>query len=126
MHQEMIRFLVDAKRGTYAATGDDESVPPALPDSKQLEYRSGNYPYRDIYFGMEYFVGQEAVPLNEKVVWSMMYASGVAPLITNPAEVRDIYVFLRKALRGVEERCPFRGLASFPSWQFPVHASERG
>jgi hypothetical protein len=77
----MTKFLVDAKRGTYAATGDDESVAPALPDSKQLEYRSGEFSDRDIYFGMDFLVGQETVSHKEKVIWSMVYAGGVAPPI---------------------------------------------
>ncbi|WP_232223941.1 hypothetical protein [Anoxybacteroides tepidamans] len=29
--------------------------------SKQLEYREGDYVYRDIYFGFAFFVGQETV-----------------------------------------------------------------
>jgi hypothetical protein len=36
-------------------------VTPLVPGSKQLEYRDGEYLYRDIYVGMAYFVGQEVV-----------------------------------------------------------------
>jgi hypothetical protein len=54
-------FLVNAKRQTYAAQGDDATVTPLVPGSRQLEYQEGALLYRDIYFGGGYFVGQETV-----------------------------------------------------------------
>ena len=57
----MEAFLRHAKLATYAAQGDDASVAPLLGGSKQLEYRDGDWLYRDIYFGMLRFVGQEVV-----------------------------------------------------------------
>ena len=45
------QFLRSAKAATYAAQGDDASVTPVLPDSRQLEYRDGTFLYRDIYVG---------------------------------------------------------------------------
>ena len=55
-------FLVEAKRKTYAGLDDDATVlAPLLPGSKQLEYRDRDLSYRDIYFGMRFFVGQETV-----------------------------------------------------------------
>ena len=53
--------LLQAKRATYAGQGDEATVTPLVPGSKQLEYRDGDYLYRDIYLGMAYFVGQEVV-----------------------------------------------------------------
>src|SRR2546425_1028562 len=47
-----IPFLVNAKRQTYAAQGDDATVTPLLPGSRQLEYREGVLLYRDINFGI--------------------------------------------------------------------------
>ncbi|WP_185929431.1 hypothetical protein [Paenibacillus popilliae] len=49
--QELAHFLVDAKQRTYAAADNITSVQPILPGSVQLEYRSGDYVYRDISFG---------------------------------------------------------------------------
>ena len=60
-HTEFMAFLVTAKRQTYAAQGDDATVTPLLPGSRQLEYQQGVLCYRDIYFGGAYFVGQETV-----------------------------------------------------------------
>ena len=73
-------FLVNAKRQTYAAQGDDATVTPLLPGSRQLEYREGVLLYRDIYFGGASFVGQETVYDGPTPVWAMGYAGGVIPV----------------------------------------------
>ena len=39
--------------------------------AKQLEYSEPDLSYRDIYFGMAFFVGQETVTANERTIWSM-------------------------------------------------------
>lgn len=49
--QELAHFLVDTKQCTFAAADNNTSVQPILPSSVQLEYRNGDYVYRDIYFG---------------------------------------------------------------------------
>jgi hypothetical protein len=59
-------LLLEAKRTTYAGRGDEATVMPLLPGSKQLEYRDGDYLYRDIYFGMAYFVGQESSSIGNR------------------------------------------------------------
>jgi len=103
-------FLVEAKRRTYAGLDDDATVAAQIfPGSKQLEYREGDLSYRDIYFGMNYFVGQEVVQMGEQVIWSMSYAGGLAPGITDRREVLAVYAFLRKALLGIGADQPFRG-----------------
>lgn len=103
---QLAEFLVQAKRATYAAQGDDASVTPLLPGSRQLEYQLGEVLYRDIYFGMAYFVGQETVYENGTPIWSMSYAGGM----TDPhADMGGAYNFLQFALRQVESASPFRG-----------------
>jgi hypothetical protein len=62
MDQPPIARLVEAKRRTYAGLDDDATVStPIIAGSKQLEYSAGELSYRDIYFGMAFFVGQEVV-----------------------------------------------------------------
>jgi hypothetical protein len=103
-------FLVEAKRKTYAGLDDDATVAaPLLPGSKQLAYRAHDLSYRDIYFGMGFFVGQETVQSGSRVIWSMSYAGGVAADITDRREFSAIYAFLRKALLAIPEHSPFRG-----------------
>ncbi|MBI4987914.1 MAG: hypothetical protein HZC23_03740 [Rhodocyclales bacterium] len=79
------QFLRSAKAATYAAQGDDASVTPVLPDSRQLEYRDGAFLYRDIYVGMFRFVGQEVVYQNDRAVWSTSYAGGLAQDVSGSA-----------------------------------------
>ena len=84
---ELAAFLIEAKRRTYAGLDDDATVvDPLLRGSKQLEYRADPYAYRDIYFGMGFFVGQETVSKDEKVVWSMCYSGGAQPAIADRTE----------------------------------------
>jgi hypothetical protein len=103
-----VEFLRAAKAATYAAQGDDASVAPALPDSRQLEFREGAFVYRDIYVGMLRFVGQEVVYLGERALWSMSYAGGLAPNVA-AAAARPVYAFLRCALVAPSAELPVRG-----------------
>jgi hypothetical protein len=103
-------FLSAAKQSTYAAQGDKASVSPLLAGSKQLECSDGPFAYRDIYFGMTRFAGQETVAHNGRVTWSMTYAGGVDTEVA-PAEVPAIYTALRKALLQPRPDVPVRGPA---------------
>jgi len=112
-------FLVEAKRSTYAGLDDDATISaPILPGSKQLEYRSHDLSYRDIYFGMSFFVGQETVQAGQQVIWSMSYAGGVSPDVSDREEFLAIYAFLRKALLAIRDDHPFRGPAQFEDGSF--------
>lgn len=112
-------FLVTAKRHTYAGLDDDATVlAPILRGSKQLEYSEPDLGYRDIYFGMAFFVGQETVTANERAIWSMSYAGGASPDITDRGRFLAIYAFLRQALLAISEDQPFRGPAQFEEGNF--------
>lgn len=130
-----VEFLRAAKAATYAAQGDDASVAPALPDSKQLEFQSGPFLYRDIYVGMFRFVGQEIVYLDGRALWSMSYAGGLVQGVP-PSAARGVYAFLRRALLAPAPELPVRGPAELRaeemsygcSWQGSLqafHGSER-
>ena len=81
---DLAAFLVEAKRRTYAGLDDDATVAtPLLAGSKQLEHRAPPYAYRDIYFGMGFFVGQETVSKDDRVIWSMSYSGGAGAEITD-------------------------------------------
>lgn len=103
-------FLLRAKRATYAAQGDEASVPAALAGSKQLEYAESEFSYRDIYFGMLGFVGQETVHNSGAALWSMAYHGGL--LSTAPTEAASsVYAHLRAALLQPNPELPVRGCA---------------
>lgn len=103
-----VEFLRAAKAATYAAQGDDTSVAPVLPDSKQLEFRDGSFLYRDIYVGMFRFVGQEVVYHDGRALWSMSYAGGLTHGVAQSAG-RPVYAFLRRALLVPSPELPVRG-----------------
>ncbi|MDT8975128.1 DUF5680 domain-containing protein [Paenibacillus sp. chi10] len=107
--QELAHFLVDAKQRTYAAADNNTSVQPILPGSVQLEYRSGDYVYRDIYFGSAFFAGQEIVEYKNRPIWSMVYSGGTVVSDADTDDTRSIYGFLREALRLVDAASLFRG-----------------
>ncbi len=113
MCESILDFLIDAKQQTYASQGDDASVTPLLTGSRQLEYRNGSLFYRDIYFGVAYFAGQETVYKDEKPCWSMSYAGGVDQTITAKDDIQRIYAFLRTALQQVSKEYIFRGPTIF-------------
>ena len=103
-------FLVKAKQRTYAGLDDDATISaPLFPGSKQLEFSERELGYRDIYFGMAYFVGQEVVTDNARAVWSMSYAGGASRDIVDRSRLLAIYAFLRHALLAIREDAPFRG-----------------
>jgi hypothetical protein len=113
------RFLVDAKRRTYAGLDDDATIAaPLLPGSKQLQYRDGDLSYRDIYFGMRFFVGQETVLSGPNAIWSMSYSGGVVSTVVDRNEFLAIYAFLRQALLATGEDRPFRGPPQFEDESF--------
>ncbi len=101
-------FLVAAKGATYAAAGDEASVSALVPGTKQLEYRAGDFFYRDIYAGFLVFAGQEIVYFRDSPVWSMSYAGGTLSG-ADMDEARKVYALLRSALRRLPKEQPFRG-----------------
>lgn len=102
-------FLIKAKKNTYSSQGDNASVKPLLIGTKQLEYKDGNYFYRDIYAGMSYFVGQEIVYFKNNPIWSMSYSGGVEENITEESTMMQIYQFLQIVLGKVSKEDIFRG-----------------
>jgi len=106
---DLAAFLVEAKRRTYAGLDDATVATPLLAGSKQLEHRAPPYAYRDIYFGMGFFVGQETVSKDDRVIWSMSYSGGAGAEITDRETFLAIYKFLRQALLGVSVEQPYRG-----------------
>jgi hypothetical protein len=125
MSHALAAFIRVAKQATYAAAGDSASVAPLLPNTKQLEYSSGEYVYRDIYSGMEFFVGQELVYESGKAAWSMSYSGGVT-VLASEAATAEIYRFLRSALLQVPEQLPLRGPDSLTTGQLQYSCTVTG
>ncbi len=98
---QLNEFLVRAKRKTYASNTPSIILPNG---SKQLTYAQEDWLYQDTYFGFNPFSGQEIVWKNKTPIWSMNYygsAQGPSP--------KEIYTFLKQALKSVSVEHPFRG-----------------
>jgi hypothetical protein len=113
-----VAFLVVAKQCTYAAQGGaGAAVTALLPGSRQLEYRDGQLSYRDVYFGNEYFAGQETVYYEAIPVWSMVYSGGALKSVPRSAhsavDVAQVYAFLQDALLHAPVEYPYRGPVSW-------------
>jgi Domain of unknown function (DUF5680) len=118
-------FLLRAKRATYAAQGDDATVTPLLPGSRQLEYREGDLFYRDVYFGMASFAGLETVHEGNVSRWSMAYAGGVLAGASQ-IQMSQVYAFLRSALQRGTVEAPFRGPSRHESFGYEYVNEWRG
>jgi hypothetical protein len=108
---DLVRFLVSAKVKTYASGGSSSqaSVDPLLEGSHQLEFRSGEFLYRDIYFGGAFFAGEETVYHGKNAVWCMCYAGGWTNSEMAADEIVVLAGLLQSALRHIPSDYPFRG-----------------
>ncbi|MBI2584000.1 MAG: XRE family transcriptional regulator [Candidatus Aenigmarchaeota archaeon] len=104
---ELARFLVKAKRNTYAGGGEEKRLEDG---SRELVFEKDGFKYRDRYFGSNPFSGEEVVWHDGRVVWAMNYRGWV---VSPDASPEEIYDFLKEALMKVEEAKPFRGPRMF-------------
>jgi len=123
---ELARFLVTAKRRTYAGDGK-ELTNPQRPDFKELVFEDGLWNYRDSYTGYFMAPGQEVVRFDEKPVWVMSYWGGMLHEFSGDRVLaRETFDFLKKALRGVSLDAPFRGPRNFTLENFRYSSSYEG
>lgn len=69
--QRLIKFLITAKRATYASQG--EQTESSRLGSVDYHFEQGDYAYHDTYFGSSRFIGEEVVYKNNRPVWAMNY-----------------------------------------------------
>lgn len=102
--EKLSKFLVKAKVNTYAS---DTKATILEDGSKELVFREVKLFYRDRYFGENPFIGQEIVFHEDKYIWGMNYYGHA--VFSKDFSLRDLYAFLREALKRVDEKNPFRG-----------------
>lgn len=98
--EEVIQFLLRAKRATYAGKGPESKS--TRPKSHDLEYVENDLKYIDTYLGGEKFAGEEALWKNDVPFWAMNYCGRVI------AEGFDGDC-LKEVLSHVQEDMPYRG-----------------
>lgn len=100
MKNDIVDFLVKAKKETYAGKGAETES--SRPMSHDLIYSDGDYMYYDTYLGGDKFAGEEALWIKGNPYWSMNYVGRV----TGNHFSGD---FLKEALLHVPHDKPFRG-----------------
>jgi hypothetical protein len=95
-------FLGRAALTTYAGGGPN--VDPDEPGFKELEYREGDWHYKDSYTGFFRSWGREVVWYQDKPVWNQLYGGGMQPGYCDDTKfARDTFDFLKKALSDGEK-----------------------
>ena len=117
MDQKIIRFLIRAKRATYAGKGAETT--PSRMKSHDLVFREGDLMYYDSYLGGEKFAGEEALWISGVPCWSMNYAGRV----TGESFSGD---FLKEALLLVPEEEPYRGPREYADGDYAYHCDTAG
>lgn len=103
--KELCRFLVKAKKSTYAA--GEAAVKTIEPDkSTTLIFEDGDWKYHDNYFGGEPYGGREVVFFQSSPVYIMVYYGWVIEGVT---DIQAVYKTLQGALSLIPEDKPFRG-----------------
>jgi hypothetical protein len=119
------KFLVKANENGYA--GGAKEVTPQRPGFSEIEYKSGDWYFRDSYAGHYFAPGQEVVYFRDKPVWAMAYAGGMTFDKHGDTKLDKItYKFLRKALLAMDPDKPFRGPEHFDDGEFCYHSELEG
>lgn len=114
---DIILFLLDAKKATYAGNGAHS--PSSRPASHDLQYEHGDLLYIDTYIGGQKFGGQEAVWRKGVAIWCMNYTGRV---------ISDLFSgdFLKEALANVKKDMPYRGPGVFRNGENSYHCTVTG
>lgn len=116
--KKMVKFLLLAKKNTYAAK--DNQISSSRINSHDFCYEDNNgYTYYDTYLGGECFAGEEAVWLHNNPVWSMNYVGRVIGENFNVD-------FLKEVLMEVSEELPFRGPEIYTKGDYHYHCKVDG
>jgi hypothetical protein len=109
MDQNIINFLIKAKKAAYAGKG--AQIESSRPNSHDLQYSEGKLIYIDTYIGGSKFAGEEALWNENKPFWSMNYIGRV---------IGDNFFgdFLKEALLNVPEEYSFRGPLQFENGDY--------
>ncbi len=119
---ELNAFIVLAKAATYVGNG--ERADSSRPGSHDLEFRVGEWSYRDSYFGGRDFIGQEVVYQGGGPVWAMNYYGRIlrADLIT-PTQAGQV---IKASLTEMYKEGRFLGGFEHRHEQFVYHDSNTG
>ncbi len=115
--EDLIAFLIRAKRSSYAGGGSP--VASSRPSSHDYSYEETPFFYYDTYVGGEAFSGEEAVWADGVPMWTMNYFGRVL------GENFSLD-FLREALYQVPKEMPYRGPAIYSQGDYHYHCKVDG
>lgn len=103
--KELCKFLVKAKKSTYAAGDNAEKI---IGDDKSttIVFEDGDWKYHDNYFGGEPYGGREVVFFKDKPIYIMTYYGLVDESVS---DINIVYGILMNALKLIPEDKPYRG-----------------
>ena len=105
--EELNKFLGKATLATYAGGGPE--MDPEIPGFKELEYREGDWYYRDSYCGFFQSWGREVVWYKGKPAWNSLYGGGMKEKCRTDTEFEHrTFEFLKKALSTGEKKETFQ------------------
>lgn len=121
----LAKFLVKAKVNTYA--GDSKEIIPQRPAFRELGFVEGDWEYRDSYSGFYSAPGQEIVCHKGFPVWNMAYNGGMLKEYHGDFNFsKKTFEFLKKAIKLVGTKRPFRGPEYFKEGNFEYFDKSEG
>ncbi len=87
--KELCKFLVEAKKSTYAA-GDSAQKNINDDKSTTLIFESGDWKYKDNYFGGELYGGREVIFFKSQPVYMMVYYGKVDNSVSDVNKVYGV------------------------------------
>ncbi|MFA4942536.1 MAG: DUF5680 domain-containing protein [Patescibacteria group bacterium] len=103
--KQLTSFIAEANQSGYAS-GRESSLKKESDGSRTIIYQSGDWLFSDNYFGGEPYGGREVVSYKGQPVFIMTYYGRVSE---KDFSEKNIYSFLRKALKLSPPDYPFRG-----------------
>lgn len=115
-----------ASKATYASGGG--ATEPWRKGFKELEYREGEWYYRDSYSGFLRSWGQEVVWYKDKPIWTCLYGGGMEPNNMDVALANETFSFLKKAFLAGDKENKFqpRGPEDFQEDDWKYHCEVTG
>lgn len=123
--EKLRKFLIDANKNGYAGSANE--VPAQRLGFHEIEYREGDWYFRDSYAGHYFAPGQEVVYYKNNPVWAMAYAGGMTFDKHGDTKLDKLtFEFLKKALIAMDPEIPFRGPEHFAEEDFCYHSEIDG
>jgi hypothetical protein len=126
LRAELEAFLSRASKATYAGNGSEAESQRA--GFKELEYREGDWYYRDSYAGSLRSWGQEVIWRNNEPVWMRSYGEGMSDTHMDSEFAGETFSLLKKALSADDTELVFqpRGPKEFHEGDWMYHCNVEG